>query len=199
LNVHGDPAAQPNAEFYPIESLAHTQLDNCYQCGKCTAGCPVAARMDLAPNQLIRTLQLGQTPKALRSQAIWECVSCQTCSTRCPKEVDCAGVMDALREISLAEGMVAPSQQPIVAFQQAFLENVRRNGRLAELELIAQFKTAVFFRTGRPAFLFQDAGLAPQMGKRKKLRFLPGKASDRKVVERIFAKCSNPSEKRAGK
>lgn len=151
--------------------------------------------MDLPPNQLIRTVQLGQTATALRSRAIWECVSCQTCSTRCPKEVDCAAVMDALREISLAEGMAASSQQAVVAFQQAFLDNIRRNGRLAELELIAQFKSAVFFRTGRPAFLFKDASLGPQLGKRKKLHFLPGKARDRKVVERIFAKC----EKQAGK
>jgi len=193
--VHGDPATQHHAESYPIEALAHTQLVNCYQCGKCTAGCPVAARMDLPPNQLIRTVQLGQTATALRSRAIWECVSCQTCSTRCPKEVDCAAVMDALREISLAEGMVVPSQQPVVAFQQAFLDNIRRNGRLAELELIAQFKTAVFLRTGRPAFLFKDAGLAPQMSKRKKLHLLPGKVRDRKVVERIFAKCSNGAAK----
>ncbi len=197
--MHGGDVVQRNAEPYPIESLAHTQLVNCYQCGKCTAGCPVAARMDLAPNQLIRTLQLGQAATALCSRAIWECVSCQTCSARCPKEVDCAAVMDALREISLAEGLVGPSQQPIVSFQQAFLHNIRRNGRLAELELIAQFKTAVFFRTGRVAFLFKDASLAPQLGKRKKLHFLPGKVQDRKVVERIFAKCSNQPDKRAAK
>lgn len=98
---------------------------------------------------------------------------------------------------------MAPSQQPIVSFQQAFLDNIRRNGRLAELELIAQFKTAVFFRTGRPAILFKDASLAPQMGKRKKFHFLPGKVRDRRVVERIFtmcsATCSNGSEKPADK
>lgn len=194
-NVQGNPGAQTNPESYPIELLAHTQLANCYQCGKCTAGCPVAARMDLAPNQIIRTVQLGRTTTALRSRAIWECVSCQTCSTRCPKEVDCAAVMDALREISLAEGMVATSEQPVVAFQQAFLDNIRRNGRLAELELIAQFKTAVFFHTGRPAFLLKDAGLAPEMGKRKKLHLLPGKVRDRKLVERIFAKCAKGPKK----
>ena len=144
----------------------------------------------MPPNQLVRAVQLGQLATALRSRAIWECVSCQTCSTRCPKKVDCAAVMDALREASLAMGKVAPSQQPTVAFQSAFLDNIRRNGRLAELELIAQFKSAVFFRTGRPAFLFHDAGLAPQMSRRRKLHLRPERVHDRKVVERIFEKCS---------
>jgi heterodisulfide reductase subunit C2 len=147
--------------------------------------------MDIAPNQLIRMLQLGQASGALRSKAIWECVSCQTCTARCPKKVDCAAVIDALREISLVEGVVAPSQKPIVAFQHAFLENIRRNGRLGELELIAQFKTTVFFQRGRLGVLLKDAGLAPQMSKRKKLHLLPGKVRDRKLVKRIFAKCSN--------
>jgi heterodisulfide reductase subunit C len=151
--------------------------------------------MDHVPNRLIRLAQLGQTDAALRSQAIWECVSCQTCSTRCPKEVDCAGVMDALRETSLAHRMVAPEQQSVVSFQKAFLDNIRRNGRLNELELIARFKTDVFFRTGRLAFLFKDASLAPQLGKRKKLHFFPEKARDCKVVERIFARCSDQADK----
>lgn len=179
----------------PIEFLAQTHIENCYQCGKCTAGCPVSARMDIAPTQLMRLVQLGQTDSALRSRGIWECVSCQTCSARCPKEVDCAAVIDALREISLAEGMVAPSQAAVVAFQKAFLDNIRRNGRLAELELIAQFKTAVFFRSRSIAFLFKDAGLAPELGKRKKLHFKPGRARDRKVIERIFARCAKQEMK----
>jgi heterodisulfide reductase subunit C len=183
------------AEVHPIEFLAHTHLENCYQCGKCTAGCPVSTRMDIAPSQLMRLVQLGEAETALRSEAIWECVSCQTCTTRCPKEVDCAAVMDALREVSLEQGMVAPSQAAVVAFQKAFLGNIRRNGRLNELELIAQFKTAVFFRSRSVAFLFKDAGLAPELGKRKKLHFIPGRAQDRKLVGRIFARCAKREEK----
>lgn len=178
-----------NAEACLIESLAHTQLVNCYQCGKCSAGCPVSLHMDLLPNQLIRLVQLGQMEPALCSQAIWECVSCQTCSARCPKQVDCAAVMDALREISLAQGKVCAAQHSVVAFQQAFLDNIRRNGRLNELELIAQFKGVVFLRTASPVFLFKDAGLAPRLSKRKKLHLVPERARDRKVVKRIFAKC----------
>jgi len=169
----------------------HIQVVDCYQCGKCTAGCPVAAHMDVAPNQVVRLAQIGEWEKALRSRAIWECVGCQTCSTRCPKAVDCAGVMDALREASLAHGMAASERLPVVSFQEIFLENIRRNGRLNELELIGRFKVDVLVHTGRIPFLFKDASLAPKLGKRKKLHFAPGKARDRGVVERIFERCSS--------
>ncbi len=175
----------------PLQLLNHIQLADCYQCGKCTAGCPVVAHMDVVPNQLVRLAQLGEWEKALKSRAIWECVGCQTCSTRCPKQVDCAGVMDALREASLVRGKTDPESFPVVGFQRIFLENIRRNGRLNELELIGKFKMEVLLHTGRVSFLFKDAGLAPQLGKRKKLHLVPGKARDRKVVGRIFERCSN--------
>ncbi len=183
--------AQALPEHLPVHFPSPIQIANCYQCGKCTAGCPVAMHMDVAPNQVVRLAQLGEWEKAMRSQAIWECVGCQTCSTRCPKEVDCAGVMDALREASLARGMAAADRYPVVAFQKIFLENIRRNGRLAELELIGQFKMDVVFRSGRIPFLFKDAALAPQLGKRKKLHLVPGKARDRGVVKRIFERCAS--------
>ena len=179
----------------PVHFPKLIQIAECYQCGKCTAGCPVAVHMDVAPNQVVRLAQLGEWDKALQSQAIWECVGCQTCSTRCPKGVDCAGVMDALREASLARGTARPEKFKVVEFQKIFLENIRRNGRLNELELIGQFKLDVVLRTGRIPFLFKDVGLAPQLGKRKKLHLIPGKARDRGVVDRIFQRCS--SERKA--
>jgi len=147
--------------------------------------------MDVAPNQVVRLVQLGDWEKALRSRAIWQCVGCQTCTARCPKSVDCAGVMDALREASLAGSKADPESLPVVAFQRIFLENIRRNGRLNELDLIGRFKMDVLLHTGRIPFLFKDAGLAPKLGKRKKLHLIPGKARDRGLVERIFQRCSN--------
>jgi len=189
--VENQALAQVLPEHLPVHFPSPIQVADCYQCGKCTAGCPVAAGMDVAPNQVVRLAQLGEWEKALKSQAIWECVGCQTCSTRCPKEVDCAGVMDALREASLGRGMAAPDRYPVVAFQKIFLENIRRNGRLAELELIGQFKMDVVFRSGRIPFLFKDAALGPQLGKRKKLHLVTGKARDRGVVKRIFERCAS--------
>jgi heterodisulfide reductase subunit C len=63
-----------------IECIADTNVGNCYQCGKSSAGCLVAERADLLPNQLKRLVQLGRIDRALRSQAIWKCVSCRTVS-----------------------------------------------------------------------------------------------------------------------
>jgi heterodisulfide reductase subunit C len=153
----------------------------------------MAESMDLLPNQLLRLVQLGRIERAMQSEAIWLCVSCQTCSTRCPKSVDCAGVLDALRELSAAQGRVAPSQRRTVLFQQAFLNNVRRNGRLAELELVGLFKTKAFLDDLNLPLMFKDSLLGPRMMRRGKLHLLPRKVKDRGLVARIFERCK-PTE-----
>lgn len=183
----------------PRETLAES-VRACYQCGKCSAGCPVAERMDLLPHQLIRLVQIGRLDRALRSEAVWQCVSCLTCSTRCPQSVDCAGLIDALRELSLAQGMVSPAQQRTALFQQAFLENIRRNGRLAEMELIAAYKTRSFLRELSVPELFKDAWLAPKLACRGKLHLRGEKVKDRRLVARIFQRCQAPApcETRSG-
>jgi len=147
--------------------------------------------MDMVPNQIVRALQLGNFEKALTSDMIWECVSCQTCSTRCPQSVDCAGIMDVLREVGLQRGVDAPDQKTMVVFQQAFLNNIRRNGRLDEIELIAEFKLRALPSERSLRFLFKDAGLAPELQKRHKLHLRGEKVEDRDVVRRIFARCGD--------
>jgi heterodisulfide reductase subunit C len=164
-------------------------LAGCYQCGKCTAGCPVASRMDRTPNQVVRLLQLGRMEKAISSGAFWECVSCQTCTTRCPKSVDCAGAMDFLRQLSVERAASAPSAHRTVLFQKTFLRNIRRNGRLDELELVRTFKTATFLKDLDIPFLFKDASLAPRMMRRGKLKLRAEQARDRGVLDRIFERC----------
>ena len=87
-----------------VEEISGQDLLACNQCGKCSAGCPVVAVMDLLPNQVIRMAQLGME-EVLESNTIWVCASCLTCATRCPKGVDLPRVMEALRQIALRQGI----------------------------------------------------------------------------------------------
>lgn len=86
-----------------VEELSGQNILSCYQCGECSAGCPIVSAMDLLPNQVIRLVQLGQE-EVLKSKTIWLCASCYTCFARCPKGVDLSKIMEALRTIILRKG-----------------------------------------------------------------------------------------------
>ncbi len=87
-----------------VEEISGQDLLSCNQCGKCSAGCPVVAAMDLLPSHVIRMAQLGME-EVLESETIWICASCLTCVTRCPKGVDLPRLMEALRQIALRQGV----------------------------------------------------------------------------------------------
>lgn len=147
--------------------------------------------MDVVPSQVIRLVQLGFLDKAVQSESIWQCVSCLTCTTRCPKEVDCASVMDDLRQLAVERSVEAPAAQRTVVFQKAFLNNIRRNGRLNELDLIRVFKTTAFLNDLDLPLLFKDASLAPKLQARGKLHLSGEKVKDRSLVGRIFERCAS--------
>jgi len=155
------------------------ELVRCYQCGKCSSGCPLAEEMDLLPHQVIRLVQLGQVEEVLRSGAIWFCASCETCSVRCPKGIDVQGVMDALRRIAYERG-IEPKEPGIRWFEELFLQEVRRRGRLWELGLAVLLN----LRLWRP---FRDISLAPKLLLRGKLALRQDEElPDRKGLEELF-------------
>ena len=82
-----------------VEVVREATGDNvfeCYQCVKCTSGCPLADEFDLTPHQIMRSVQFNDIA-VLKSRSIWLCASCYTCATRCPQKIDVTGVIDALR------------------------------------------------------------------------------------------------------
>lgn len=87
-----------NSEFVKkVEELSGQNILSCYQCGKCSAGCPNSFAMDLLPSQIIRMVQLGLQDEIMNSKTIWLCASCLTCAVRCPRGVDLAKVFESLR------------------------------------------------------------------------------------------------------
>ncbi len=99
VQISGDRTA--GAFVAEIERLSGQDLLACYQCGKCSAGCPMAKYMDMLPSQMIRFAQLGLKDELLASNASWLCVSCFTCNTRCPKGVKIAEVIESIRQVQL--------------------------------------------------------------------------------------------------
>ncbi|RPI25941.1 MAG: heterodisulfide reductase subunit C [Acidobacteria bacterium] len=154
----------------------------CYQCGKCSAGCPLASETDYPPNQILRLLQFGDSTldeKALRSLTIWQCLTCQTCSARCPQEVDLPKIMDFLRQESWRQGRAHPKARNIIAFHRSFLGSIRMTGRMFELGMIMDYKR-------RSLNFLQDLLLAPKLLFRGKLHFLPHRIDGAKQVRRLF-------------
>jgi heterodisulfide reductase subunit C len=107
-------AATLNNEFIRrIEQVAGQGAYACYQCGKCTAGCPMAAEMDLTPNQVMRYAQLGLGERLRECKTVWLCASCFACSARCPKGVRITEVMEAIRVVLIRREMAGPGPQAV--------------------------------------------------------------------------------------
>lgn len=93
------PTAEDLESIRKLEQSTGESLADCYQCGKCTAGCP--ASMQTPPNVLIRKLKLGLFQSAVNSESIWSCMACLTCSERCPKNVSPAAIIEGLKQSHL--------------------------------------------------------------------------------------------------
>jgi len=151
----------------------------CYQCKKCTAGCPVAAYFDLTPHQVLRACQFGQDDLVLNSRTISVCAACETCSTRCPQDIDIARIMDEL-EIMAADQGIKSKAPAVPMFYKSANRGINYFGRMWELGLMAELYIRQFFhwQDGRPLLDFQqlfkyNIATAIKMFRTGKLKILP--------------------------
>ncbi|MGD0353896.1 MAG: 4Fe-4S dicluster domain-containing protein [Dehalococcoidia bacterium] len=151
-----------------VEAHIRQSIAQCYQCGKCTAGCPVAYTMELTPRRVIRALQLGLENELENSSTMWICLSCLTCSARCPREINIAGVMEALRLATIGK-KPTPDQKKFRLFHDLFIMSFQFSGRAYELGL------GMAYNVMSGQFL-NMASIIPGMLRRGKLAFLPHKS-----------------------
>jgi heterodisulfide reductase subunit C len=176
LNVQGNQ--KENLFLSEVVQASGEKIQACFQCQKCSAGCPIAYAMDILPNQMLRHIQYGHREKVLSSKTIWICASCYTCSVRCPNNIDLAKIMDALRNLALRSG-TEPGERDIPVFHSVFLDTIKSKGRIHELSLIIQLKS-------KTKDFLKDAGLGWKMFRKGKIKLLPSRLRGGKEIQEIF-------------
>jgi len=175
---------KPDSKFRKeVEELSGEKISACFQCEKCTNGCPVTFAMDIVPHRLIRSVHMGLKDEVLSSDTIWVCASCETCTTRCPNGIDIAHTMDTLRQIAQREGRKT-SQNNVPVFHSAFLSSIRRHGRVAEMEMAL----AYYLKAEGPAGLIKQAGKGLEMFLKGKIKPIPSRVGGLGQVKSLFKK-----------
>jgi heterodisulfide reductase subunit C len=164
-----------------IEDLSHEKISACFQCEKCSNGCPVTFAMDIIPHKLMRSVLLGMKTEVLQSDTIWVCASCETCTTRCPNNIDIAHVMDTLRQLSSSQA-VKDSQKNVPLFHSAFLKSIRWYGRLHEMTMVINFALKSEGISG----LLKQAKSGVEMVRKGKIKIIPSRLFAGTQVKNIF-------------
>jgi heterodisulfide reductase subunit C len=122
-------------------------IKRCFQCGSCSAGCPVHELSDkYNPRKILRMILLGMRDSVLSSEFVWLCACCYTCRERCPQDVRMSDIMTAVRNIAVKEGYIHP------AFRRQ-LELINTQGKLYEID---EFDNRRRERAGLPPLPLKD-------------------------------------------
>ncbi len=162
-----------------IRELSGADVGKCIQCGKCTAGCPVAIDMDYVPNQIMQMIRMNLKDELFAANSFWFCAACQTCSVRCPEEIDIAKIMNTLRRL-VGERAIKPEARTIPILNREFLASIKLFGRVYELGMVMKYNLL----TGQP---FKDVRFVPVLFRKRKIGLLPHRVTGLDQVKKIIA------------
>jgi len=176
-----------------IEEKTGENVFLCYQCIRCTSGCPLTDFFDYTPNEIMRLVQIGDYETVLNAKTPWLCAACLTCSTRCPQGLDIARIMETLTQVALERG-IKPKVSEVALFNKIFLTDANIFGRVYELGLMGSMNVLATIASRDPKRVLVDMDLGLEMFKRSKLSLLPAFSRTRPdKVENI-----HPTEKQVG-
>jgi heterodisulfide reductase subunit C2 len=170
-------------------------LNACYQCRRCAAGCPVGEDTGVTPDRLIRTVVLGDREAALNNLLVWKCVACYTCGTRCPNNIHTARITETLKQM-VKEQHLQPLAPKVAYFHSAFLASTSHFGRLNEMEFMGIYdinvaKNELTKGGGIKAIIEElknQIQLAREMMKLKRMHFSIDKIKGLAEIKRLFSK-----------
>lgn len=200
-DVHEYKPAPAKPFLREVMERSGQMLTACYQCRRCAAGCTVGDETDcFTPNLLIRTVLLGDRETALNNELVWKCVSCYTCGTRCPNDIQTARITDTLKKMA-KEARIEKRHPKVAHFHDAFVESGVRWGRLNEMEFMGlyEMKNAIEEAKQKNFDAILDelktqARLGLAMFKLKRMHFGFQTAKGRKEIKALYRKAK---EKRA--
>ena len=152
-----------------VYAIPHGErINECIQCGTCSASCPSSAAMEYGPREIIAALRAGMLDRMLNANTVWLCVSCYSCAVRCPAGIPFTDVMYELKRLEAEKGLAKEAEGAAMA--KAFAETVDRYGRNAETELLRKY----YLRT-RPLAALAQIPLALKLFFRGRLHLFPRK------------------------
>ena len=86
-----------------INRVSGTDVKKCMKCGKCSGRCPAFKDMDIKPHQFVSLLAKGKIEVLMESKAIWNCLSCMACVERCPRQVEPAKIIEAVKLMQIRQ------------------------------------------------------------------------------------------------
>lgn len=157
------------------------KINECLQCGTCSASCPTASAMEYSPREVIAALRARMLDRVLRSNTVWLCSSCYSCTVRCPAGIPFTDVMYELKRLGVKYGLY-PKGTTNAVMAQAFVASVDRYGRNHEPELIRNY----YLRTNPLRFLSQVM-LGLRLLSRGRMRLRPHRIQGREELRRMMA------------
>ena len=83
-----------------IVRISGVNTSKCMKCGKCSATCPAYSEMEYHPHQFVGMVENGDIEALLHSDSLYKCLSCFACVDRCPRGVEPAKVVEAVRLVA---------------------------------------------------------------------------------------------------
>lgn len=192
-----NPTSSDREFIRRVEEESGQSISRCYQCGNCTAGCPMNFAYDYPVHRIMRLIQTGQKDTVLSCKSIWYCATCETCTARCPNNIEVALVMDVCRHMARREDYPKGFCQsaflgiwPVRMFAASFLKTVELFGRAHEVGAMVGFMAGAV----RP---FTDVDLVPKALPRGKLSLMPHTVKARREVAAIFKRFKEGEHERS--
>ncbi len=86
-----------NRKKEQILRMSGAAVQKCMRCGKCSATCPSYDEMEYHPHEFVYMVERGDVEKLLKSESVYKCLTCFACVERCPRGVEPAKVIEAVR------------------------------------------------------------------------------------------------------